>query len=540
MNVTVCGFTVYSISYTLRNDPTGKLPSSPDLVNVMVERKRATILCVDDEALGLYFRSLILEKEGYHVITAGNAQDALKIFSEEPIDLVVTDHLLGRSMGTAMAAEMKAKRPEVLIIVLSGTTDLPEGLEHADAFLSKTDGPRQLLGKVREMLTRTPAAASSSAEESEESPEDFLRLESPKSNALLAAIVQGSADAILSKTLDGTITSWNKAAERMYGYTAEEVIGRPVSILLPPDRPGEVDHILARLRAGENIEHFETTRLAKDGRVLMVRLTISPIRDSRGRIVGASTIARDVSHIKAAEQALRDSEKLAVAGRMAATVAHEINNPVEAVSNILYLLENSENVDNTSRQYVWAAQEELKRIAQITKLTLGFYRGERKETDVRITDLIENVLTLYGRKIESLGIKVDKRYDGDSIVRGDEGELRQVFSNLVVNAVDAMATSGDKLGIHVLESHDPKNPGQSGVRTYVHDNGPGISPEHRQRLFEPFYTTKGEKGTGIGLWVSRGIVEKHGGRLRFKSSTKPQRSGASFSVFLPHDPPAKS
>src|SRR5437764_14209467 len=123
----------------------------------MVERKRATILCVDDEALGLYFRKLILEKDGYHVITAGNAQDALKLFSEHPVNLVVTDHLLGRAMGTTMAAEMKTKRPEVPIIILSGTTDLPEGLEHADAFLSKTDGPNQLLAKVREMLAQSGA-----------------------------------------------------------------------------------------------------------------------------------------------------------------------------------------------------------------------------------------------------------------------------------------------------------------------------------------------------------------------------------------------
>ena len=191
----------------------------------------------------------------------------------------------------------------------------------------------------------------------------------------------------------------------MYGYRGDEIIGKPVSILLPSDRPNEVHDILQRLNRGERIEHFETRRLAKDGRQLSVSLTVSPIRDSHGNIVGASTIARDITQIKMAEQALRNSEKLAVAGRMAATVAHEINNPVEAVSNILYLLENSTQLDDTARQFVRAAQTELRRIGQITKLTLGFYRGgEHRKTQVRITELIDDVLTLYARQIESLGI----------------------------------------------------------------------------------------------------------------------------------------
>lgn len=505
----------------------------------MAETKRPTILCVDDEALGLYFRKLILEKNGYRVMTASNAPEALKLFRANPVSLVVTDHLLGRDMGTTMAAEMKASKPGIPILVLSGTTDLPEGLEHADAFLSKTDGPTHLLAKIRDMLVASGYDGNHRpGETAPEASDELLESAKADSAALLAAIVEGSIDAILSKTLDGIITSWNKAAERMYGYTAEEVIGRPVAMLLPSDQQHKMDDILARLRRGERLEHFEAVRVTKDGRHLTVLITISPIRDSRGRIIGASSIARDITHLKRAEQALRDSEKLAVAGRMAATVAHEINNPLEAVSNVLYLLENSDSLDNTTRQFVWAAQEELKRIAQITKLTLGFYRGERKETDVRITDLIDNVLTLYGRKVESLGIKLQTRCEVTSSVRGDEGELRQVFSNLVVNAVDAMAEAGDSLVIHVYEGTDWRNPSRRGVRTTIHDNGRGISPEHRRHLFEPFYTTKGEKGTGIGLWVSRGIVEKHGGSLRFRSSTTPGRSGTSFSVFLPSTTPA--
>jgi signal transduction histidine kinase len=235
-----------------------------------------------------------------------------------------------------------------------------------------------------------------------------------------------------------------------------------------------------------------------------------------------------------AEEALRNSEKLAVAGRMAATVAHEINNPLEAVTNILYLLESSKSLDDKARKFVCAAQEEVKRISQITKLTLGFYRNwERKHAPVKVTELIDNLLVLYSRKIESLGITILKRYRSEGTVTGDPGELRQVFSNLIVNAMDALTHSGDCLRITVRDASDWKDGSRAGVRTIISDNGPGIQMSDRMRIFEPFYTTKGEAGTGVGLWVSRGIIEKHGGSITFKSHVAPRRSGTVFSVFLP-------
>jgi len=250
--------------------------------------------------------------------------------------------------------------------------------------------------------------------------------------------------------------------------------------------------------------------------------------------VGASTIARDITPLKMAEQALRNSEKLAVAGRMAATVAHEINNPIESVSNILYLLENSKAVDETSRGFVRAAQEELKRISQITKVTLGFYRNwERRQVQVKISDLVEDVLTLYSRKSASLGISIEKHYRGEGIVTGDAGELRQVFSNLILNAMEALTKAGSRLRIGIFDAADWKDPNLRGVRTIISDNGPGIPLADRALIFDPFYTTKGEEGTGVGLWVSRGIVENHGGSISFKTRLTPQHSGTAFSVFLP-------
>ena len=498
---------------------------------MVVIPSNTTILCVDDEASGLYFRKLILEQHGYRVLTAVSASEGLDIFKGSDIDLVVTDHLLGRGTGTKMAAEIRSLKPEAPIIVLSGTSDVPEGLEHADIFLSKTEGPEKLLVEIQDLLARRQSAANSAGSLSKILPFDT---EGGAFQALLAAMVEGSDDAIFSKTLDGIVTSWNRAAERMYGYPRQEMVGKPISILLPPDRPNEVRDILSRLKRGESLKHYETTRVAKDGHQLNVSLTISPIQDAQGKIVGASTIARDITRLKMAEQALRNSERLAVAGRMAATVAHEINNPIESVGNILYLLGKTKALDETSREFVRAAQEELKRISQITRVTLGFYRNwERRQVQVKIIDLVENVLTLYSRKSASLGISIEKQYRGEGIVTGDAGELRQVFSNLILNAMEALTKAGSRLRIRIFDSADWKDRNLRGVRTIISDNGPGIPVADRARIFDPFYTTKGEEGTGVGLWVSRGIVESHAGSISFKSRVTPQRSGTAFSVFLP-------
>ena len=286
----------------------------------------ARILCIDDEASGLYFRKLLLEKQGYAVDTATNPADAVTSFQSNDFDLVITDHLLGRSTGTELARELKRLKPEVRIIILSGTVDIPGGADVADGFVSKTDGPESLFEKISELLSQSAAASGSAAQTLQAA---------PLQNLLAAAIVESSDDAIFSKSLDGTILTWNKAAQRMYGYTAEEIIGQPVSVLMPQDLRDQFREIMSRIRRGEMVDHLLTRRLAKDGRELMVVVTVFPVRDQQGHILSAATIARDVTQIKAAENALRNTERLATAGRMAATVAHEINNPLEAVTNIL-------------------------------------------------------------------------------------------------------------------------------------------------------------------------------------------------------------
>jgi PAS domain S-box-containing protein len=485
------------------------------------------ILAVDDEHSGLYYRKLILEHAGYAVLSATGVDEALKLFRENPVDLVITDHLLGRQVGTEMARQMKRNKPSVPVLLLSGTASVPEPLVDVDAFLSKNEGPEQMLATVERLLGPKNGDVQNS---------HSTHRNSAPLQALLAAVVEDSDDAILSKTLDGTILTWNKAAERMYSYRAEEVIGKNVSLLLPPDRPTEVDDILKRLRRGEKLDHFETTRQTKDGRILNVSLTISPIRNAEGEISAASTISRDITQTRLAEEAIRNSERLAVAGRMAATIAHEINNPLEAVTNILYILARGESLSEKGQQYVKAAEEELRRVAQITRTTLGLYR-ERDTTilPLDLSDLMDSILVLYNRRLQSLGVRVERRFDSAGKINGVAGELRQVFSNLIANAIDALNVSGTKLIVHIREAQQWSGPGRRGVRVNISDDGTGINQETRANLFQPFFSTKKEKGTGIGLWVSQGIIAKHGGSIRLRSSTG-VRHGTCFSVFLPSDP----
>ncbi len=200
-----------------------------------------------------------------------------------------------------------------------------------------------------------------------------------------------------------------------------------------------------------------------------------------------------------AEEALRNSERLAVAGRMAATIAHEINNPLETVTNVLYLLSRNSQLDEGARRHLKIADDELRRIAQITRSTLGLYR-ERDTTPgpVNLSEMIENLLLFYNRQVQSLGVQVEKRFDSPGRVVGVSGELRQVVANLIANAIDALGTAGTKLKLHVRESADWRDLKKRGIRIVVADDGPGINRETQANLFQPFYTTKGQRGTGSG------------------------------------------
>ena len=491
-------------------------------------RANSTVLLVDDEQRGLELRKHVLESSGFRVLTATGSEQAMNLFRLHDVDVVVTGHLLGNLSTAACASAMKRSKPHVSIITLTNQTNADEALQYADRSLGKTEGPDTLITAIDRIMAQKSAGLATLPLTHPSRSDEIATLQS-----LLAAIVEDSSDAILSKTLDGTITSWNRAAEVMYGYSRDEMIGQSVSILLPQDRPDEVAHILGRLRRGEKIRPFETVRLTKSKTKLYVSLTISPIEDGQGRLVGASSVARDIGEQRKMEEALQRAERLALAGRMAATVAHEINNPLEAITNLLYLLRATLPLTAEAVSYVETAQEQLRRVSEIARLTLGAQRASAARREpVHLQKLLEDLLTFFQGRLASARIHVDRRYKYDGVVVGCAGELRQVFTNLIANAIDALTITGDKLvlGVRRARRWDTR---EQGVRISVFDNGPGIPPGQRSQLFQAFYTTKGEQGTGIGLWVSNTIVKQHGGTLRMHSSTAQSRSGACFSVFLP-------
>ncbi len=229
------------------------------------------------------------------------------------------------------------------------------------------------------------------------------------------------------------------------------------------------------------------------------------------------------------DAALRRTEKLAVAGRMAAAISHEINNPLEAISNLWYLLD-QENLSAAGRGYLKTMGSELNRVSHIAKQTLEFYRTGTPAGPVDLAEPIEEAVLLFTRRAESRGAALDVEHRAPATIHGFAGELRQLFVNLIVNGLEAGAR---RIRIRTARGRDRSQPARRGVRILVADDGAGIPPATAARIFEPFFTTKEEKGTGLGLWVSRGIVQKHEGTISMRTSTQPGKSGTVFSIFLP-------
>jgi signal transduction histidine kinase len=245
----------------------------------------------------------------------------------------------------------------------------------------------------------------------------------------------------------------------------------------------------------------------------------------------ARTAEAEVAGRLRAEEALRRSEKFAATGRFAASIAHEINNPLETISNAIYLARSSSQSDVA--MYLKMADEELSRVAQITKRTLGFYRVTASPGIVKVSTLLDDLLSLYSRKLQAKDLVVRKQYRGELDVWGLEGELRQVFANQIDNAIYAMPKNGC-LTIRIRRSKHWGNSQRSGTAVSLVDTGSGISPESLSKIFDPFFTTKQDVGNGLGLWVTHGIVTRHGGSIRVKSNARAGASGTIFTTFLPH------
>jgi signal transduction histidine kinase len=268
------------------------------------------------------------------------------------------------------------------------------------------------------------------------------------------------------------------------------------------------------------------TQFTRDGQELTVACRKALKADGKAVL----EISRDITAQLKAEDALRKAERLAAMGRVAGIIAHEINNPLESVTNTFFLLRDHPSLDDEARYYAKLGEEELARVSHITRQTLGFYRESKHPVEVSISEILDEILELQSRRMEFSNIILDKQYCSKGTIWAFPVELRQVFLNLIGNAVQAMPDGGT-LRLHVYESrHRHQRPE---VCVFVCDTGTGIDPEHARHLFEPFFTTKSAKGTGLGLWISKGIIQKYGGTIRFRSASFTGRNITCFQVILP-------
>jgi PAS domain S-box-containing protein len=342
-----------------------------------------------------------------------------------------------------------------------------------------------------------------------------------------ADLLELATEAIIVRDLNGLLLFWNSGAEALYGWRGDEVLGKPIHDVLRTSFPvadADIESVLAIAGRWEG----NLTQTTRDGRELVVasRLALK----ARGDAV--LEINRDITAQLQAEDALRKAERLAAMGRVAGIIAHEINNPLEAISNTFFLLRDHPSLDAEARHYAEMGEEEMLRLSHITRQTLGFYRESKHPVPVSIAQLLDDILELQLRRMEFNKIAVERRYRSRGTVQGFPVELKQVFLNLIGNAMQAMPDGG-KLRLHVFES-SRRGDRKAGTSISVCDTGVGIDAEHARHLFEPFFTTKSTKGTGLGLWISKGIIQKYGGNISFRSLRRSGRNSTCFQIFLPH------
>ena len=368
-----------------------------------------------------------------------------------------------------------------------------------------------------------------------------------KAGALQRAIFNSANFSSIATDAHGVIQIFNVGAERMLGYTAaevmnkvtpadlsdrQEVIARAAVLSLEfgtPITPGFEALVFKASRGIEDI--YELTYCRKDESRFPAVVSVTALRDAQEAIIGYLLIGTDNSARKRAEEALLRSEMLANAGRLAASIAHEINNPLEAIMNTLYIVRTSADLPVSAREYLDIADGELMRIAHITRQTLGFYREFSAATSNSASALIGSVINLLQAKIRAKRVAVDQQCNEQLRVMGIAGELRQVLANLLTNSLDAIGQSS-RIVLRASASIDPKN-GKRRVRLTVADCGHGMEAATTKQVFDPFFTTKGSVGTGLGLWVCRQLVEKNGGSIQVRSNTDGERRGTTFSIVLP-------
>lgn len=500
---------------------------------------RVDILMVDDQPAKLLSYEAILGELGENLIKASSGREALQHLLKNDVAVVLMDVSMPEMDGFEMAEIIRQhprfQKTAIIFISAVHLTDLdrlkgyqrgavdyisvpvvPEVLRAKVSVFAELHRKTRLLEKLNHELEQRVLERTEELRESE----DMLRER--------AELLELASEAIVVRDVDGNILFWNSGAESLYGWERQEILGKKLHELLQTRFPVPLEQIESAI-----LEHKRwdgnLVQITRDGREITVACRKALKVDASRRVV--LEINRDITAQLQAEEALRKTERLAAMGRVAGIIAHEINNPLEAITNAFFLLRDHPSLDEEALYYAKLAGEELDRIAHITRQTLSFYRESQQAVPVAIASILDDVLELQSRPLRHHGISMDRDYRTEGRILGFPAELKQVFLNLIGNAVQAMPQGG-RLRIAVYESHEEKTQ-RRGVRVNVCDTGSGIEPEHAKRLFEPFFTTKSVKGTGLGLWISKGIVQKYEGTIQFRSLRLNGSRATCFSVFLP-------
>jgi PAS domain S-box-containing protein len=364
-----------------------------------------------------------------------------------------------------------------------------------------------------------------------------------QSEQQLRTTLDSIGDGVITCDPEGRVQMMNPVARELTGWNQSEASGQPLEKVfrIVNEKTREpVETPVAKVKRLNNIVGManHTLLIRKDGTELNIADSGAPIRDQKGETIGIVLVFRDITMERKTQDALIANEKLAVAGRLAATIAHEIHNPLDSVSNLLYLMRNGASPEEAS-QFMDMAEHELTRVTQISRAMLGLYRESKAPVDVDLKEMLQEILLLLERRLTDLGITVSTDMPKSVSIAGFPAELRQVFTNLITNAAEAAGQGGEVKVSITPQTASPDATGQkvqAGATVTVADNGPGISEEVQSHLFQPFFTTKGEHGTGLGLWVSRGIINKHGGAISLESDISEAVHGTVVSVFLATNP----
>jgi two-component system, NtrC family, sensor kinase len=503
----------------------------------MTADEKVNILMVDDEPSKLLSYHAILGGLNENLIQARSASEALSVLLKTDVAVVLMDVSMPEIDGFELAniIHQHPRFNKTAIIFISGVH-----LSDSDRILGYRSGavdyisvpviPDVLRAKVSifaelHRKTRQLENLNIDLERLVAERTDELRL-SEQEFRKRAELLEVASEAITERSLDGTVKFWNSGAESVYGWRRDEMIGQDMHSLLKTIFPISRDEVERALQDSGSWQGnlFQTTR---DGREIVVACRKTMNHEGNAVL----EVGRDITAQIRAEEALRESEKHAAMGRVAGIIAHEVNNPLAAITNIFYLLRAHPSLNQEARQLADLAEQELQRMSHITRQTLSFYRESKQPIPVTMHSLVDDVLELQRREIQAKNIQVRKKYTSTFPVHGFPVELRQVMMNLINNAIQATPQRGH-LRIHVFDSTDWASQ-QHGTAVCVTDTGVGIHPHDAERLFEPFFSTKADKGTGLGLWISRGIVQKYGGQISFRCLNQKSGSVTCFRAFFP-------